>query len=352
MTLTRRSPGAHADRDDATRAPAGARKEEQHTVTTPRQTTSTDHPGGRASVVTCLAGHGIGPEVTAAASRALAELSRSHGFRIAEVHPPFDTEAIAASGHPLPPATRRATRGADAILVAGADAPALEGVRAELELAVSVTRVLDAVGDSTLFAPLHEEAAGLAVERALQTARARSGRLVSVGVSDGWRDLVDARAEAHPGVEVVHAPLAEAVRALVHGGLGVTVVELPLAAALADAPRLGDRPRLVATAELGATGPGLFAPTHGTGHEAAGHGVADPTEMLLATALLLSEGLERRAAGEALEESLTVALTRPNLPLDAAGPGVTATTREFVDAVLALLPSARRDTEFALGVAR
>jgi hypothetical protein len=83
-----------------------------------------------------------------------------------------------------------------------------------------------------------------------------------------------------------------------------------------------------------------------------GHGMADPSEMLLATALLLSEGLGRRAAGDALEESLAVALTRPELPLGAAGPGVTATTREFVDAVLAMLPSTRRDTEFALGVTR
>ena len=309
-------------------------------------------PGGRAYIVTCLAGHGIGPEVTAAASRALAELSRQHGFRIDEVHPPFDTEALASSGHPLPPATRRATRSADAILVAGADAPALAGVRAELELAVSVTRILALGGDSTLFAPLHDDAADAAAERAFLAARARAGRVTSVGVSSGWHALVAARGERHHGVELEHVPLADALRTLARGGLGVTVVERPLAEALARAPRVADRPCLMATGELATTGPGLFAPTHGTGHEAAGHGMADPSEMLLATALLLTEGLGRRAAGEALEDSLALALTRPQLPLGASGPGVTATTREFVDAVLALLPSARRDTEFALGVTR
>jgi hypothetical protein len=78
--------------------------------------------------------------------------------------------------------------------------------------------------------------------------------------------------------------------------------------------------------------------------------MADPSPMLLATALLLSEGLGRTAAGEALEEGLTAA-RRASRPLsDRSGPGVTATTREFVDAVLGLLRSARRDTEFALGV--
>ena len=60
----------------------------------------------------------------------------------------------------------------------------------------------------------------------------------------------------------------------------------------------------------------------------------------------------RVAAGEALEDSLTLALRAPRRPSEVAGLGVAATTREFVDAVLGLLPSARRDTEFALGVSR
>jgi hypothetical protein len=74
--------------------------------------------------------------------------------------------------------------------------------------------------------------------------------------------------------------------------------------------------------------------------------------MLLATALLLSEGLGRSAAGVALEESLTEALRGTRKPFDSAATGVSATTREFVDTVLGLLPSTRRDTEFALGVGR
>jgi 3-isopropylmalate dehydrogenase len=323
-------------------------------MSTPRSQHAATDPGAhsRAYVVTCLAGHGIGPEVTAAASRALADLSRHHGFRIEEVHPPFDTEAVARSGHPLPPATRRATRSADAVLVAGADAPALEGVRAELELAVSVTRVLDSFGDSTIFAALHDGASEQAIERSFAAARAQAGCLVSVGVTEPWRKQIDRHAESHPGVNVVHLPLADALWKLANGGCGVVVAERVVADAVAEAPRLGGRERLLARAELASTGPGLFGPTHGTGHEAAGHGMADPSEMLLATALLLSEGLGRRAAGEALEESLTVALTSSQLPLGVSGAGVTATTREFVDAVLELLPSARRDTEFALGVTR
>jgi isocitrate/isopropylmalate dehydrogenase len=303
-------------------------------------------------VVACLAGHGIGPEITAAASRALARLAREHGFDVEELHPPFDTEALTRSGHLLPSATRRATSSADAVLVAGDAAPALDGLRAELDLAAQVTRVLDEAGEATAFAPLHDEASSWTVERAFATARARTGRLTSVGVNGDWTALVARHAERHPGVEIEHVGLTDALRRLAAGSAGVVVAERVLGEAVAEAPKLGGRPRLVATGQLSPSGPGLFAPAHGTASDLAGQGVADPSPMLLATALLLSEGLRRTAAGEALEDSLTMAREAPRRPSGASGPGVTATTREFVDAVLGLLPSARRDTEFALGGAR
>lgn len=303
-------------------------------------------------VVACLAGHGIGPEITAAASRTLARLGHEHGFDVQELHPPFDTEALTRSGHLLPPSTRAATLSADAVLVAGDAAPALVGLRADLDLSAQVTRVLDDTGEATTFAPLHDDAADWTIERAFSTARKRSGRLTSVGVDAAWRATVDRHAEAHPGVEVRHLPLLQALRALGAGSAGVVVAEGVLGETVAEAPRLAGRRRLVATGQLSATGPGLFAPADGTASELAGQGVADPSAMLLATALMLSEGLGRPAPCEALEESLSAALHAPRRPAGLAGPGVAATTREFVDAVLGLLPSARRDTEFALGVAR
>ena len=305
----------------------------------------------RTYVVACLAGHGIGPEITAAASRALARLAREHGFDVEELHPPFDTEALTRSGHHLPTATRQATASADAVLVAGDAAPALEGLRAALDLGPRVTRVLDDTGEATTFAPLHDEAADWTLERSFATARNRSGRLTSVGVTEAWTARVDRHAEEHSGVEVEHVPLPEALRRLTAGGsVGVLVAEGVLGDAVAEAPRLGGRRRLVASAQLSPTGPSLFGPAQGTSSELAGHGVVDPSPMLLATALLLSEGLGRTAAGEALEESLAAARGASRRLSEVSGPGVGATTREFVDAVLGLLRSARRDTEFALGV--
>jgi 3-isopropylmalate dehydrogenase len=301
-------------------------------------------------LVACLAGHGIGPEVTAAASRALARLGREHGFDVEELHPPFDTEALTRSGHLLPLATREATARADAVLVAGDSAPALEGVKAALDLHTCVTRVLDDAGEAIAFAPVDDEALDWTLTRAFATARARSGRIASVGVSNDWAGRVERHADRHPGVEVEHLPLLEALRRLAAGSAGVLVAEGVLGDTVAAAPQLGGRRRLVARGWLSPTGAGLFAPVGSTESDHAGHGAADPSPMLLATALMLAEGLGRASAGQALEESLAAALRGPARPVEVAAPGVAATTREFVDAVLGLLPSARRDTEFALGV--
>jgi len=213
-----------------------------------------------------------------------------------------------------------------------------------------VTRVLDDAGEAIAFAPLDDGAADWTLDRALATARTRSGRLMSVGVSGGWPARVERHADRHPGVELEHVPLLEALRRLGAGSAGVVVAEGVLGDTVAAAPALGGRRRLVATGWLSQEGPGLFAPVGTTTSDHAGQGAADPSPMLLATALMLSEGLGRASAGQALEESLAAALRGPRRPVEVAEPGVAATTREFVDAVLGLLPSARRDTEFALGV--
>ena len=64
---------------------------------------------GSATTVACLAGDGIGPEVMAEASRALAAVSRPcTASRVDEQHVPFGGDALAASGHALPASTRAA----------------------------------------------------------------------------------------------------------------------------------------------------------------------------------------------------------------------------------------------------
>jgi len=104
--------------------------------------------------------------------------------------------------------------------------------------------------------------------------------------------------------------------------------------------------RIVASGRLSENGPGIFGPTHGSAPDIAGQGVANPSGMLLAAALMLSEGLGERVAGRTLERAITHALAEGWRTADLEGAGPAATTRDFNDAVLGLMPDTRTDVEF------
>jgi isocitrate/isopropylmalate dehydrogenase len=79
--------------------------------------------------------------------------------------------------------------------------------------------------------------------------------------------------------------------------------------------------------------------------EEGGFGIVNPTSMLLAAGLLLFEGLGQRPAARTLERAVEAArLERTGTP-DAMEAGVGATTRDFADAVIELLPRSRTDVE-------
>jgi 3-isopropylmalate dehydrogenase len=299
--------------------------------------------------VACLSGDGIGPELMAEASRALDEAGRLHGFRVEEVHAPFAGEAVSRHGHPLPAETRAACRRSDAVLVALTKEPALEGVKAELDLTWRVQRVRLDDGDIAIVSALVDDTEPLAVRRAFDLARSRRARVAAVGEGTGWDALVAREAERHPGVEVERLSLSTALPRLMNTPAGFCVVvtqqrHAELLSDLAAASR--NDSRIVASGRLSQTGPGVFGPTHGSAPDIAGQGVANPSGMLLAAALMLSEGLGEQAAGRTLERAVSTALAAGVRTADVAGTGPAATTRDFMDAVLDLMPSARTDVEF------
>jgi 3-isopropylmalate dehydrogenase len=301
--------------------------------------------------VACLSGDGIGPEVMAEASRALADVSRMHGFAIDEQHVAFGGDAVRRFGHALPASTRAACRRADAVLVATTTEPALEGVKAELDLTWRMTRVRLNGTRLTVVSPLADDSEELAVERAFALACNRQARVTSVGASKAWRAVVGRAAEASPGVIVEHVSFESVVRTLFRrpAAFDVIVSEQVFAEALSHtAAYAHGSTRMVASGRLAAHGAGIFGPTHGSALEIAGQGVANPSGMLLAAALML-EGLGERSAARTLENAVAETLGNVHTP-DLVAAGVGATTREFMNVLLAALPGARTDTEFA-GVA-
>lgn len=298
--------------------------------------------------VACLSGDGIGPEVMAEASRALADVCRMHGFTLDEQHVAFGGDAVRRFGHALPASTRAACRRADAVLVATTTEPALEGVKAELDLTWRMTRVRLNGTRLTVVSPLADDAEELAVERAFALACNRQARVTSVGASKAWRAVVDRVAEASPGVIVEHVSFESVVRTLFRrpAAFDVIVSEQVFAEALSHtAAYAHGSTRMVASGRLSALGAGIFGPTHGSALEIAGQGVANPSGMLLAAALML-EGLGERSAARTLENAVAETLGNVHTP-DLVAAGVGATTREFMNVLLAALPGARTDTEFA-----
>lgn len=283
------------------------------------------------------------------ASRALAQVSRLHGFSVEETHPLFGGEAVPQSGHALPPATRRATLAAQAILVAAPGEPALAGVESELDLHARIDRVVFAPrGGITVLSPLGETALEWTVERAFEIACSSRARVSSVGGDAGWAWVFGAEAARHDGVLVEELSVGTALQGLAFEPDRFDVVVTParFAEPLVGGAAHGRRPRLAASGRLARTGPGVFAPAHGAAQEIAGQGVANPASMLLATALMLGEGLGERGAAETLAGAVLEACCNGVRTPDKVTAGVGATTREFGDVVLTELPFAVTNAEF------
>ena len=299
--------------------------------------------------VACLSGHGIGPEMMAEACRALTQVSRLHGFRVDQSHPPFGAEAVMQSGHALPPATREATLAAQAVLVAAEGEPALAGVESELDLHSRVDRVVYSLrGSVTILSPLADADPAATFERAFAVARASLARVTSVGGDSAWRSAFEAESARHPGVFVEEMPVSTAFQALWFDPqrFDVVVSPQPYVEPLAGVAAHGHYPRIAASGRLARTGPGVFAPSHGAAEDIAGQGVANPASMLVATALMLGEGLGERRAAETLAGAVLEAASNSTVTPDMVETGVGATTREFADIVLSELPYALTTTEF------
>lgn len=289
--------------------------------------------------VACLAGDGVGPELMMAATRALERVAQLHALDVADVHLPFAGEALTRSGHALPQTTRSAYREVDAILVASPDEPALEGVKADLQLAWRIARVhFGARRDVVFFGAVDATDDAKAIARAFTCAGSRRGRIACIGESAAWRAAVERERGRWGGLDVDEPTLGQALVGLKDdpAAFDVVVSESHLMTPLVDAAaHFAASKAAVAQAWLSDEGPGVFSPGTSESDDVAGFGVVDPTAILFTTSLLLAEGLRRRSASRTLERAVGEAI-------GADGP---RETRLFTDAVLELLPQARTDVE-------
>ena len=293
--------------------------------------------------IACLAGGGIGPEVMAQASRGMSGAARLHGFTLEEEHVPFGADAIVGSGHPFPFTSRTAALAANAILAGPVDPALRQVLEGELDLRAAVMRVRLNGGSITFVAPLQTDAWEWTLERAIATACSSRGQLTFVGSEGRWAAEA-ATAGRDQCLEVARLSTRRAIQALAVSPTTFDVVlcDRPLLVPLAEVAWCLDARRVLAWGRLAASGPGIFGPSHGRAVDIAGQGVADPSSMLLAAALMLDEGLGERGAAATL--SSAVSYVRGNGSARAVGTVPMST--ELTDAVLAQLPQSHSNAEF------
>jgi 3-isopropylmalate dehydrogenase len=126
-------------------------------------------------------------------------------------------------------------------------------------------------------------------------------------VDERWNAAAEQLEDDPRGLDVERLEPEHAMRALVVAPSRFDVVVCPpelLASAAEVAGCLVPGRRASAWGRLARSGPGVFGVSHGPEEELAGHGVADPSSMLLAASLLLGEGLGERSAAATLLASV------------------------------------------------
>jgi 3-isopropylmalate dehydrogenase len=136
-----------------------------------------------------------------------------------------------------------------------------------------------------------------------------------------WRQTVsELHAGEFPHIELEHVLVDNAAMQLVSNprGFDTILTENMFGDILSDeAAMITGSIGMLPSASLGAGGPGMFEPVHGSAPDIAGQGVANPLAMFLSAAMLLRHGLglasEAAAVESAVEGALEAGLRTPDL---------------------------------------
>lgn len=349
--------------------------------------------------IVLIPGDGIGPEIVAQGRRVLAAVAErfGHEFELAEY--PMGGNAIDAFGTPLPKDTLQACRSCDAILLGAVGGPkwddpaaptrpeaGLLRLRKELDLFANLRPIkthpelLDASpikpeiveGVDLLFVreltggiyfgesgrrkhPSGEEAFNTMIystgeiERvvrvAARAARTRRGHLTSVDkanvleVSRLWRQTAERVVRTEfPDLQYDVVLVDAMAMHLISRprDFDVIVTGNMFGDILTDeGSMLPGSLGLLPSASIGASGPGLYEPIHGSAPDIAGQGVANPLATILASAMLLRHSLHLEAEAAAVERAVSAVLAQGHRTRDIAGGGRWIGTAEMGDCVVA-----------------
>jgi 3-isopropylmalate dehydrogenase len=137
-----------------------------------------------------------------------------------------------------------------------------------------------------------------------------------------WRQVTNEVATRYPDVALEHVLVDTAAMRLVASpaSFDVIVTENMFGDILTDeAAVLSGSMGLLPSASLGASGPGLYEPIHGSAPDIAGLGVANPCGTVLSAALMLRHSLGLDAEAQAIESAVERAIDSGALTRDLGG---------------------------------
>ena len=148
---------------------------------------------------------------------------------------------------------------------------------------------------------------------AFETARKRRSQLCSVDkanvleVSQLWRDRITELAKEYPDVELTQMYVDNAAMQLVRNPKQFdTIVTGNLFGDILsdEAAMLTGSIGMLPSASLGASGPGVFEPVHGSAPDIAGLDKANPLAQVLSVAMMLRYGLNQPVAADRIEQAV------------------------------------------------
>jgi 3-isopropylmalate dehydrogenase len=341
-----------------------------------------------APTVVLLAGDGIGPEIIAPAVKVLHAVGADFDYD----ERPFGGASIDAQGTALTDDTLAACRGADAVLLAAVGGPkwdstdpsrprpeqGLLGLRKGLGLFANLRPVrpvpalyeasplkLDVIertdllvvreltggiyfGEKTRSADRASDACVYTREEIERISRVAFGaarsRVTSVDkanvleTSRLWREVVgELHGREFPNIELEHLLVDNAAMRLIAAPrhFDVILTENMFGDILSDeSAMLTGSIGMLPSASLGADGPGMFEPVHGSAPDIAGTGTANPLAMFLSAAMMLRHGFAMEPQAAAVESAVDRALADGLRTRDLGG---AATTADATRAVLKYL---------------
>ena len=334
------------------------------------------------------AGDGIGPEIMEAGLEVLASIAQKTGFDYEIDRRPFGGAGIDVTGHPLPEATLKAAREADAILLAAIGGPQYDNatvrpeqgplaLRKELNLYANIrpVKIFDSLKHLSPLKPeriagvdfvvVRELTGGIyfgdhiledrkardindysyeeveqIIRKAFEIARSRRKILTSIdkqnvlATSKLWRRVAEDVAQDYPDVILEHQLVDSAAMLMITNPakFDVIVTENLFGDILSDESSvLSGTLGVMPSASHSENGPSLYEPIHGSAPDIAGLGIANPISMILSVAMMLRDSFGRYEDAKRIEDAVEQTLAAGILTRDLGGQ---ASTKEMTEAII------------------